>query len=131
MKRAIPPVLPDSADAGRCPVRDVLDRIGDRWSMLVLLNLDLGTLRFSALKRAVGDISQRMLAQTLRMLEQDGLVSRKVYPTVPPKVEYSITPLGRSLMERLEPLVDWAYENHAKIKKARQAYVAPAAMVAI
>lgn len=127
MKMQMMPVQPGSGDEERCPVRDVLDRIGDRWSLLVLLNLAQGTLRFSQLKRAVGDISQRMLAQTLRILEQDGLVSRKVYPTVPPKVEYSITALGDSLMGKLEPLVEWAYKNHAAIKKARKGFVSPTA----
>lgn len=116
------PVAPGSDDAQKCPVRDVLDRIGDRWSMLVLLNLSKGTLRFSALKRAVGDISQRMLAQTLRMLEQDGFLSRAVHPTVPPKVEYTLTPLGESLLDKFEPLVVWAAEHHVKVRAARRKY---------
>ncbi|MBI5276489.1 MAG: helix-turn-helix transcriptional regulator [Burkholderiales bacterium] len=111
----------------RCPVRDVLDRMGDRWSMLVLMTLEEGgTLRFSVLKGNIPDISQRMLAQTLRRLEQDGLVSREVFPTIPPKVEYTLTALGRSFLKPLRGLVEWADANHAKVRKSRAAYVAPA-----
>ena len=112
-------------------MRDVLDCIGDRWSLLTLLTLAGGTLRFTELKRAIGDISQRMLAQTLRALERDGYISRKVYPTIPPKVEYSLTALGRSLLARVEPLVVWADENHARVRQARQAYSPPAANPAL
>lgn len=104
-------------------MRDVLDCIGDRWSLLALLTLAGGTLRFTELKRAIGEISQRMLAQTLRTLERDGYVSRKVYATIPPKVEYTLTPLGVSLLSRIEPLVEWADKNHGKVRKARKAYV--------
>jgi DNA-binding HxlR family transcriptional regulator len=106
-------------------VRDVLDRIGDRWSLLTLLVLAPGTLRFTAIKRAIGDISQRMLAQTLRTLERDGYVSRKVYATVPPRVEYTLTKLGRSLLDRVTPLIHWAGENHSRVRRARKAYVPP------
>jgi len=89
-----------SSDADACPIRDVLDRVGDRWSMLVLCTLaENGTLRFSALKAKIDDISQRMLAQTLRRLEQDGLLTRTVYPTNPPRVDYELTPLGKSLLD--------------------------------
>lgn len=125
------PVEPGSEHAERCPVRDVLDCIGDRWSMLVLLTLSKGTLRFTALKRAIGDISQRMLAQTLRGLERDGYVEREVFPTIPPKVEYSLTPLGKSLLDKVEPLVEWADANHARVRKARSRYVPPAAATAL
>jgi DNA-binding HxlR family transcriptional regulator len=127
MKINLPPVQPGSLQAKRCPVRDVLDCIGDRWSLLTLLALQQGTLRFTAVKRAIGDISQRMLAQTLRTLEQDGYVRRTVYPTVPPKVEYQLTELGESLLSKVAPLVAWADENHARVRKARKAYVRPAA----
>jgi DNA-binding HxlR family transcriptional regulator len=106
-----------------CPIRDVLDRIGDRWSLLVLQNLSAGTLRFTALKRAIGDISQRMLAQTLRRLEQDGLISRTVHPTTPPRVDYALTGLGRSLLGPIDALVDWAQTHHDAIRAARRAYV--------
>jgi DNA-binding HxlR family transcriptional regulator len=110
-------------DGETCPVRDVLDRIGDRWSMLVLLTLrDGGTLRFTALKTQIGDVSQRMLAQTLRRLEQDGLVSRTAYPTVPPRVDYALTPLGSSLLVPLMGLVEWAAQHHGQLRTARAAY---------
>jgi len=102
-----------------CPIRDVLDRIGDRWSVLVLMELQGGTRRFSVLKRAIPDISQRMLAQTLRHLEADGLVTRTVYPTIPPRVDYALTDLGRSLLVPLDGLVAWAEAHHATIKRAR------------
>jgi len=105
--------------ADRCPIRDVLDRIGDRWSLLVLTELEKGTLRFSVLRRSIDDISQRMLAQTLRHLEEDGLISRTVHPTVPPQVEYSLTDLGSSLLEPVGALVDWAGRNHESIRAAR------------
>jgi DNA-binding HxlR family transcriptional regulator len=108
-----------------CPIRDILDRIGDRWSLLVLWSLSEGTLRFTALKREIGDISQRMLAQTLRRLEQDGFVSRRVYLTIPPRVDYSLTPLGRSFLEPLDTLIRWADDHHATIRKARESYAPP------
>lgn len=125
MKWSFPPVEKDTDHAAQCPVRDVLDRIGDRWSLLVLATLSNGTMRFTVLKRAVGDISQRMLAQTLRTLEQDGLVSRKIYPSIPPKVEYTLTALGESLLEKLTPLYQWAEDNHEAVKAARASYVPP------
>jgi len=131
MKLNLLPVEPGSNDAQRCPVRDVLDCIGDRWSLLVLLTLQRGTLRFTELKRAIGDISQRMLAQTVRSLEQDGYVHRTVYATVPPKVEYELTDLGRSLLAKVQPLVIWADENHDRVRKARKSYVRPEAVAAI
>ncbi|WP_029463417.1 winged helix-turn-helix transcriptional regulator [Serpentinimonas barnesii] len=112
--------------ADRCPVRDVLDRLGDRWSLLVLFVLEEGgTLRFSVLKARIDDISQRMLAQTLRRLEQDGLVSRAVHATVPPKVEYALTPMGFSFLKPLRSLEAWAVEHHEQVRQARAAYVAP------
>ena len=125
---SLPPVEPGSGHEARCPVRDVLDCIGDRWSLLTLFALRDGTLRFTEVKRAIGDISQRMLAQTLRTLECDGYVTREVHATVPPKVEYTLTDLGESLLKRLEPLIHWANENHARVRKARKAYVPPAAL---
>ncbi len=105
-----------------CPIRDILDRIGDRWSLLVLWSLTDGALRFTVLKRQIGDISQRMLAQTLRRLEQDGFVTRTVYPTIPPRVDYELTPLGRSFLVPLDALVQWADGNHQTVRAARQAY---------
>ena len=118
-------------DAELCPVRDVLDRVSDRWSVLVLLALSEGTLRFTALKREIGDISQRMLAQTLRRLEQDGLVERTAYPTIPPRVDYTLTPLGRSLLVQIEALVAWADTHHPTIREARARYVAPPTAVGV
>lgn len=109
----------------RCPIRDVLDRIGDQWSVLVLYELDGGTRRFSALKLAIADISSRMLAQTLRRLEQDGLVSRLAHATIPPRVDYTLTPLGRSFLKPLTSMVRWADRHHADVREARRAYVPP------
>src|SRR6476620_12252513 len=87
---------------GICPIRDVLDRIGDRWSVLILCNLAEWTLLFTALRKAIPDISQRMLAQTLRRLETDGLISRTVYPTIPPRVAYALTPIGQPVIPPLD-----------------------------
>lgn len=106
-------------DPARCPVRDLLDRIGDRWSILLLTMLSAGPLRFNALARAVPDISKRMLSQTLRILETDGLIDRMVDPTVPPRVTYSLTPLGKSLMAPMLGLITWAEQNHAAVQAAR------------
>ena len=110
-----------------CPIRDVLDRLGDQWTVLVLIELAKGTCRFTVLKRAIPDISPRMLSLTVRRLEQDGLISRHVFPTIPPRVDYSITPLGRSFMEALNGMVQWAAEHHAEVLAARNAFVAPTA----
>ncbi len=105
-----------------CPVRDVLDRIGDKWSTLVLVTLANGPHRFSAVQRAIPDISKRMLTQTFRDLERDGLIARTVFPTKPPSVEYRLTPLGETILEPLTVLVRWADRSHAAIKNARSAY---------
>jgi len=105
-----------------CPVREVLDRLGDKWSVLIILTLKSGTLRFSKIKKAIPDISQRMLTFTLRHLERDGLVTRKMYMTVPPKVEYSLTDMGKSFSEKSEGLVAWAHENRPKIDVSRSSY---------
>lgn len=109
-------------DPARCPVRDVLDRIGDKWSTLIIITLAEGPRRFNALRRAVPDISQRMLTQTLRDLERDGLVTRHVFPTKPPSVEYRLSALGKSLLDPLAGLVSWAEGNHADIRSARAGY---------
>lgn len=114
--------------AEKCPIRGVLDRLGDRWTVLVLIELGDGdTLRFTELKRRIEDISPRMLAQTLRHLEEDGLVRRTVHATVPPKVEYTLTPLGASFFERVQGLIAWADEHQPAVRAARAAYVAPVA----
>lgn len=101
-----------------CPMRQLIDRIGDRWSILLICALAAGPLRFSALMRAVPDISKRMLTQTLRGLEADGLVHRDVQPTVPPSVTYSLTPRGLSLTGPLVGLIDWAETHHAGVVDA-------------
>jgi DNA-binding HxlR family transcriptional regulator len=108
-------------DANKCPIRSVLDRFGDKWSILVLLALGVHTrLRFGELSKEVGpDISQKMLTVTLRTLEADGLVSRTVYAEVPPRVEYAITDLGRSLLPHINGLASWAQDHMAEIKAAR------------
>jgi len=109
-----------------CPIRDVLERVADRWSMLVLCALAKdGTLRFSALKGRIEDISLRMLAQTLRQLEQDGFLSRTVRPTNPPGVEYTLTRFGGSLLVPVSELVRWAKRNHRRVLEARRHYVPP------
>ncbi|PZQ12307.1 MAG: transcriptional regulator [Rhodanobacter denitrificans] len=120
-------MTPDGAIDPDCPVRDVLDRIGDRWTVLVLNELSAGTRRFSELRRGIADISQRMLAQTLRTLETDGLVTRTVYPTIPPRVDYTLTPLGESLLDPLERLIRWADASRPAIHAARRAALARAA----
>ena len=115
-----------SNDRAKCPVRDVLSQLGDAWSSLVILILAERPMRFNALKREIGDVSQRMLAVTLRTLERDGLVSRTVFPTKPPQVEYALTDLGRSLKARVDGLVEWAEDNHGEIRRARTDYDAGA-----
>ena len=122
---------PKGEMAEKCPIRDVLDRLGDRWTVLIIYELESGTLRFSELRKQIGDISHRMLAQTLRTLEQDGLVNRTVYPTVPPRVEYSLTELGVSLLNPLNQMIAWAADNHEQVRAARAAYVPPPQQVAL
>ena len=108
-----------------CPIRNVLARISSKWPMLVLFTLDRsGTLRFNALRRAMPDISQKMLTTTLRTLEEDGLVSRRVYAEVPPRVEYELTARARSLLPILSELIDWAHSNMAAIMRNRQTHAA-------
>ncbi len=105
-----------------CPMRDILDRVGDKWSVLVVLMLGDGTLRFSELRRAIDGISQRMLTQTLRQLERDGLVERTVYPSVPVRVEYELTALGCTLIAPLSALASWAENSRIAVLEARAAY---------
>lgn len=105
--------------AYKCPIRDVLDRIGDRWSILILLTLREGKMRFMEILRDIPDISQRMLAKSVRKLEEDGFLDRTVYPTVPPKVEYELTDLGQSLLVQVNALVRWAEDNHDRIRESR------------
>jgi DNA-binding HxlR family transcriptional regulator len=103
-------------------IRDVLSRVGDKWSLLVVGLLRDDPLRFTELQRRVDGISHRMLTQTLRNLERDGLVSRKAYAEIPPRVEYTATELGRSLAEPVLGLVGWAAANHEQITAARDTY---------
>ena len=106
---------------GNCPVRDVICRLGDKWSMLVLITLNAnGTMRFSDIHKMIEDISQRMLTVTLRTLESDGLVERKIYAEVPPRVEYYLTDTGGTIIPHLERLVGWALENMDTILEHRK-----------
>lgn len=105
-----------------CEVREVLDRVGDKWSVHVIHMLGGGTRRFSELRRGIDGISQRMLTVTLRGLERDGLVSRTVYPVVPPRVDYELTPLGETLLETVCSLVGWAEAHRGDIDAARERY---------
>lgn len=124
-----PPGHRDETERGRgnvfdaeCPTRHLLDRIGDRWSVLILLLLGSGDLRFNTLKRRVGGVSQKMLSQTLRALERDGLVTREAEPTVPVTVTYGITPLGGELLRVLRLLMDWAETRMPDVAQARRSY---------
>jgi DNA-binding HxlR family transcriptional regulator len=105
-----------------CPTRQVLDRVADKWTMLVIVALEDGTLRFSELRRSIDGISQKMLTQTLRALERDGIVEREVIPTVPVTVRYTLTPLGHSLANAVNVIREWAYANMDDIEAARAAY---------
>jgi DNA-binding HxlR family transcriptional regulator len=107
---------------GDCSARAVLDRIGDKWSLHVIHLLGGGTRRFSDLRRGIDGISQRMLTVTLRGLERDGLVVRTVHPTVPPRVDYALTPMGRTLLDTACSLIDWADQHVPDIEAARAAY---------
>jgi DNA-binding HxlR family transcriptional regulator len=109
-------------DAGSCGAREVLDRVGDKWSLYVIKILGGGTKRFSDLRREVEPITPRMLTVTLRTLERDGLISRKIYPVVPPRVEYTLTQMGETLVEAVAPLIGWANSHLAEIERARVAY---------
>jgi DNA-binding HxlR family transcriptional regulator len=110
------------ADASQCPVRNVLDQIADKWSVLILSALAERPFRFGELKREIGDISQRMLTQTLRNLQAGGMIEREVFPTTPPSVEYRLSPMGRSFLRPLSALVEWAVENQPAIREARDSF---------
>lgn len=116
-------ILEKYANPADCPVRNVVARIGDKWSMLVLMLLnDEQVLRFNEMHKYIGTISQKMLAVTLKSLEADDLVKRTVYPQIPPKVEYELTARGKSLIPHLNELVGWAVENFQAIRLARGKY---------
>ncbi|MBB6418998.1 DNA-binding HxlR family transcriptional regulator [Streptomyces sp. AK010] len=105
-----------------CQVRQILDRIADKWSLLVIALLDNRRLRFTELRREIDGVSQRMLTVTLRSLERDGMVKRTVYPVVPPRVEYELTSLGRTLHTTIQSLVTWTEAHQEEIAAARTAY---------
>lgn len=107
-------------DLGDCrPINDVVSLIGDKWTVLVISLLGDGSMRFSELKNAIGAISQKMLTTTLRSLERDGYVTRTVFPTIPPRVDYELTTLGRDLLVPVKALRDWAFANRMRVEEAR------------
>jgi DNA-binding HxlR family transcriptional regulator len=112
----------DVCDTASCEIRDLLDRLADKWSLLVVELLGTGKRRFSELHREIDEISQRMLTLTLRHLERDGLINRTVHPVVPPRVDYELTPLGHSLLAAIEPLVTWTRAHREQIATARTTY---------
>lgn len=118
-------LIPSSAELyqGNCPTRAILDRIGDKWTTLIVGILSqTETRRFNALKRTIGGISQKMLTQTLRELERDGLVKRTLYPEIPPRVEYQLTPLGKTLCEPISALTKWAHDHIDEVKQAQNEF---------
>jgi len=119
----MPMSLKDTSEHANCrAMSDVLNRIGDKWSVMVVGMLSPGTLRFNELKRQINGISQRMLTLTLRNLERDGLVTRTVYPEIPPRVEYQLTELGRTLTDPLDELWNWAAAHMHSVNEARGNY---------
>lgn len=110
------------ADHPDCGIRDVLDRLGDKWSVLVVVELAAGPRRFRELQRSIEGVSQRMLTLTVRRLERDGLVSRTVYPTVPARVDYRLTDVGASLTHLIKALTQWSFEHRPVIADARDRY---------
>ncbi len=118
-----PPANMPAPDTGGClATREILDRIGDKWSLYIVAMLANGTRRFNELKRGIDGISQRMLTLTLRGLERDGLVTRTMYPTIPPRVDYDLTDLGRTLLTPVMALVHWANENQVAIAEAHKRF---------
>jgi DNA-binding HxlR family transcriptional regulator len=118
----VPDPAPCVRDTTSCEIRDLLDRLADKWSLLVIELLGTGSRRFTELHREIDEISQRMLTLTLRHLERDGLVTRTVYPVVPPRVDYALTGLGQSLLVAIEGLVSWTRANRQEIATARAGY---------
>ncbi|MAS32645.1 MAG: transcriptional regulator [Anaerolineaceae bacterium] len=108
--------------AADCPIRQALDRLGDKWTTLIIGMLEDGPKRFSELQRGIGGISQKMLTQTLRSLERDGLVKRTLYPEVPPRVEYELTPLGETLCEPIAAIIRWAEAHIDEVVTAQTNY---------
>ena len=114
--------LKPNAYAAGCPTRQILDRVGDKWAVLILLLVRDEPMRFNALRRAIEGISQKMLSQVLKSLERDGLIKRRVIATVPVTVEYSITPLGATLSKAVDALRDWAESNLKEVLSAQRRY---------
>ena len=120
---AFDPAEPSAEDVVTCTaMSDILNRIGDKWSVQIVGRLARGTMRFSELRRAIDGISQRMLTLTLRNLERDGLVTRTIYPTVPPRVDYALTPLGQTLTGPIDALWAWAEAHRDAVARARIAF---------
>jgi DNA-binding HxlR family transcriptional regulator len=118
----VPDPGPCVRDTTSCEIRDLLDRLADKWSLLVIELLGTGSRRFTELHREIDEISQRMLTLTLRHLERDGLVTRTVHPVVPPRVDYALTGLGQSLLVAIEGLVSWTRAHRQEISTARAGY---------
>lgn len=114
--------VPHEVMAEACPIQEVLDRVAGKWSILVMVAATHGPIRFTELERAIPNVSRRMLTLTLRNLERDGLMTRTVYPTVPPKVEYELTPIARELRTAFLTLTKWAEHHRATIVEARRTY---------
>lgn len=111
------------SDTTSCPVRNVLDRLSDKWTILVILVLgETGTMRFNEIHKQIGDISEKMLTVSLRKLEADGLISREVYPVIPPRVEYKLTALGQELLPLIDTISNWANRHMQQILTNRQQY---------
>jgi len=122
-KRKNPGIAPDIFyDLDFCPIRSTYSKLSGKWVVLVLTHLNFGTHRFSELLAAIPDISQRMLTQSVRLLERDGFVSRKVTASVPPRVDYSITDFGRAYLEEIESVLQWSLKNRARIEANQIAY---------
>jgi DNA-binding HxlR family transcriptional regulator len=113
-----------------CRIREILERVGNKWSLQVIFHLGDGPQRFTSLKRSIDGVSQRMLTVTLRGLERDGIVSRTMYPVIPPRVEYALTPLGATVLDAAGALVSWADAHLAEVDAARAAYDTRAAAAA-
>ena len=119
----VPALQPNEHEGSDCrAVASVLSRVGDKWSVLVIMLLVGGPRRFNELKRMIGGISQRMLTLTLRGLERDGLVTRTIFPTIPPRVDYELTELGRGLAEPVKALGQWVFEHRPEIEGAREKF---------
>jgi len=118
----VPQGVPEGRADGCQATREILDRIADKWSLYIIATLANGTRRFNELKREIDGISQRMLTLTLRGLERDGLVTRTMYPTIPPRVDYDLTELGRTLWGPVMALVNWADNNKVAIAEAHRRF---------